>query len=66
MGYKARMLPVAEFGNGATLRMENSPSQIREVKVTSERIRQNDDTLPYSVSGFRMPQDRRITALPMY
>lgn len=60
MGYKTIVLPVTQFKNNTTTWLENAPIQIREVKITSNRIRQNNDTLTYAVSGFKMPQDRTI------
>lgn len=60
IGYKQLMLPVAQFKEGMNISMEETTVQIREVKVTSRRIRQVKDTLTYTVSGFKMPQDRTI------
>lgn len=60
MGYKRMFLPVSSFRNGMAVTLEEAPIQIREVKVTSQRIRQVKDTLTYTVSGFKMPQDRSI------
>lgn len=60
MGYKRMFLPVSSFRNGMKVLLEEAPIQIREVKVTSQRIRKTKDTLTYIVSGFRMPQDRSI------
>lgn len=60
IGYKQLMLPVARFKEGMNISMEETTVQIREVKVTSQRIRQVKDTLTYTVSGFKMPQDRTI------
>lgn len=60
IAYKRQILPVGQFVNGMNIRLEESIVQIREVKVTSQRIRQTKDTLTYSVSGFKMPQDRSI------
>jgi hypothetical protein len=60
MGYKTKILLVKQFRNSTIVSLENTPIQIREVKITSNRIKQNHDTLSYSISGFRMPQDRSI------
>ncbi|NDV57500.1 carboxypeptidase-like regulatory domain-containing protein [Bacteroides sp. 519] len=60
MGYRTLILPVQRFKNNTTIFLENAPVQIREVKITSNRIKQSNDTLSYSVSGFKMPQDRTI------
>lgn len=60
IGYKRLMFPVAQFKNGMNILMEETTVQIREVKITSQRIQQRKDTLTYTVSGFKMPQDRTI------
>ena len=60
MGYKRVTIPVGEFADGMRIEMQETAIQLKEVKVTSRRIRMNKDTLSYSVSGFKMPQDRTI------
>ncbi|MDO5421841.1 MAG: carboxypeptidase-like regulatory domain-containing protein [Bacteroides sp.] len=60
IGYKRLMFPVTQFKDGMNIQMEETTVQIREVKITSQRIRQKKDTLTYTVSGFKMPQDRTI------
>lgn len=60
IGYKQLLLPVAQFKDGMTIRLEETALQIREVRITSRRIRQSKDTLTFTVSGFKMPQDRSI------
>ena len=60
IGYKRVFLPLSEFTNGMTVTMQEETFKIREVKVVSERIRRSEDTLTYSVGGFKMPEDRSI------
>lgn len=60
LGYERVIIPIKEFNNGSTFSLKNKGYKIKEVKVTSNRIRENKDTLIYSVSGFQMPQDRSI------
>lgn len=60
MGYKRKILGIETFSNGMTISLEEDVFRIREVKVSSNRIRQQNDTLVYSVAGFKMPQDRSI------
>lgn len=60
LGYKKRIIPLADYKNGEKTTLESAVFNIREVKVTAQRIREQEDTLIYSVSGFSMPQDRSI------
>lgn len=60
LGYERVIIPIKEFKNGSTVSLTNKGYKIKEVKVTSNRIREKKDTLIYSVSGFQMPQDRSI------
>lgn len=60
LGYSPKKLDVKSFRNGQDVLLEQSSLKIREVKVVSNRIRQQNDTTTYSVSGFSMPQDRSI------
>lgn len=60
IGYKRLLMPAAQFRNGMEVALQEDVIRIREVKVTSQRIRRMKDTLTYTVSGFRMPQDRSI------
>lgn len=60
IGYKRTMMPLTQFQNGTKVSMKEESFQIKEVKVTAQRITQAEDTLSYSVGGFRMPQDRSI------
>lgn len=60
MGYESYSIPVSTFAEGQTVRLKAKSFQLKEVKVTAERIRQHQDTLIYSVSGFKQKQDRSI------
>lgn len=60
MGYKKVVIPLADFTNASRIMLEEDVYKIQEVKISSNRIRQRKDTLIYSVSGFKMPQDRSI------
>lgn len=60
MGYKRMIIPLSEFANASRVILEETTFNIPEVRVSSNRIRQRKDTLIYSVSGFKMPQDRSI------
>lgn len=60
LGYSPKKLELRSFSTGQEVLMEQSSLKIREVKVVSNRIRQQNDTTSYSVSGFSMPQDRSI------
>ena len=60
LGYARQTIAVGELKAGGTVVLHESATEIREVKVRSQRIRRGGDTLTYSVSGFRQPQDRSI------
>lgn len=60
MGYEGVIIPVENFKDNGIYRLEPKEFKIKEVKILSNRIRERKDTLIYTVSGFRMPQDRSI------
>ena len=60
LGYKTVSLPAGQVRDGLQVRMEPGGFQLREVAVTAERIREQGDTLSYSVAGFKQAQDRSI------
>lgn len=60
LGYKKVIIPLQSFVNASELFLEEDVFKLQEVKISSNRIRQSKDTLIYSVSGFKMPQDRNI------
>ena len=60
MGFAKVMIPLKDYKNGQTVRMSEQAIALKEVKVTPQRIREEGDTLTYSVAGFRQKQDRSI------
>ncbi len=60
MGFAKVRMPLAAFTNGLRVSMTEEALDLREVKVTSSRIRQRSDTLVFSVDGFKQQQDRSI------
>ena len=60
MGYGRQTLPLKDFKEGQTVRMEEQAVVLKEVKVRPQRIRSSGDTLTYSVAAFMQGQDRSI------
>ena len=60
IGYKSIQHDCSEIQPDHTFRMNPEVFKLREVRVTTERIREEGDTLTYLVSGFKMIQDRSI------
>ena len=60
MGYAKVITSLTNFHNRQTVIMQEETLVLKEVKVTSERIKQNGDTLVFSVAGFKQQQDRTI------
>lgn len=60
LGYAKKALLASKYKNGQTIFLKEEALQIREVQVSSRRLRQANDTLVYSVAGFRQKQDRTI------
>ena len=60
IGYESKLIPWKEVKTEHTYRLTGKEYEIKEVKIVSNRIRSKNDTLTYSVSGFRMKQDRSI------
>lgn len=60
MGFKKKELPFSELTNGMTIILEENSFQIKEVKVSTQRIKSTGDTLTYSVAGFKQGQDRSL------
>ena len=60
MGFKTASIPAEQFKNGQKIIMEAGGFKLKEVAVTSERIKESGDTLTYSVGGFKQAQDRSI------
>lgn len=60
MGFATKWIPTHSFVEGSDIYLQSKAIMIKEVKYVSRRLKQQGDTLKYSVSGFRMPQDRCI------
>ena len=60
IGYKPYSAPLALDGKPLVIRMEEGPLQLQEVIVKSDRIRENGDTVTYTVGSFAQRQDRNI------
>ena len=60
MGYAKVRMTLLDFHNNQTVVMQEEALDLKEVKVTSARIKQNSDTLVFSVAGFKQQQDRTI------
>lgn len=60
IGYKSIQQKYSEIPSDFIFRMNPEVFKLREVRVTTERIREDGDTLTYLVSGFKMIQDRSI------
>lgn len=60
LGFQTKTIPFAQIRDGITITLEKGTFKLREVKVSSRRIKSTGDTLTYSVAGFRQKQDRSI------
>ncbi len=60
MGFGKVVIPLKDYKNGQTIKMQEQAVALKEVKVTPQRIRAEGDTLTYSVAGFKQKQDRSI------
>ncbi|WP_321517782.1 carboxypeptidase-like regulatory domain-containing protein [uncultured Bacteroides sp.] len=60
MGFASTWVPTQGFMEESDIYLQSKAIMIKEVKYVSKRLKQEGDTLKYSVSGFRMPQDRCI------
>ncbi len=60
VNYEKREMPLREYKNGMTVQLTDKAIELKEVKVTNQRIKEQGDTLTYSVMGFRQKQDRVI------
>lgn len=60
MGYAKKTIPIANLKNEGTIVLTEKVFQVKEVRVKSQRLRSQGDTLTYSVAGFRQKQDRTI------
>jgi hypothetical protein len=60
VGYEKQLLPFNGLNNDCIIKLREKQYQLKEVKITAQRIRQSNDTLTYSVAGFKQKQDRSI------
>lgn len=60
MGFGKVVIPLKDYQNGQTVKMQEQTIALKEVKVTPQRISEQGDTLTYSVESFKMRQDRSI------
>ena len=60
LGYEKITVSTDSFQNGSVITIGEQPFELKEVKAVSKRIKQQSDTLIYSVAGFRQKQDRSI------
>lgn len=60
IGYKSIQMKSSDVETEHKFEMNPEVFKLREVRVTTERIREDGDTLTYLVSGFKMIQDRSI------
>ncbi|HXK75369.1 MAG TPA: Plug domain-containing protein [Bacteroidaceae bacterium] len=61
LGYGKKLIPIEQFNKGKhVIVMATKSFKIREVKISAKRVQIKKDTLVYSVSGFRMQQDKNI------
>lgn len=60
LGYKAYSQTIKADGNPISILMEDGTLQLQEVVVKADRIRENGDTITYSVGSFAQKQDRTI------
>lgn len=60
MGYARRTMPITNLKTEGTIVLTEKVFQVKEVRVKSQRLRSQGDTLTYSVAGFRQKQDHTI------
>ncbi|MCI7256580.1 MAG: carboxypeptidase-like regulatory domain-containing protein [Prevotella sp.] len=60
IGYKTKTIPFSKMQPEMAIRLEEGDISLKEVKVKSQRLKSEGDTLTYSVAGFRQAQDRSI------
>lgn len=60
MGYAPVEMNCDEYTNGETVVMVEQAFNLKELKVTPQRIQQRSDTIVFSVDGFKQQQDRSI------
>ncbi|MDE6023729.1 MAG: TonB-dependent receptor, partial [Muribaculaceae bacterium] len=60
MGYRSYEAPFGINDCPLTIKMEEGALQLQEVVVKADRMRENGDTITYSVSSFAQKQDKTI------
>ncbi len=60
MGFAKKSLPLDSVSSPLTVRLEAGTTILREVTVKADRIREQGDTISYTVGGFAQEQDRSI------
>ena len=60
MGFGKRSLALDSLSFPVTVYLEPATTMLKEVTVKADRIREQGDTITYSVSGFAQEQDRSI------
>lgn len=60
IGYAKKTIGISTFRNGQTVSLAEQMTELKEVKVKSNGIHLNNDTLSYTVNIFKQAQDRSI------
>lgn len=60
LGYETKRIKIEEYRNGRDIQLQSTTFELREVDIRPERVRQSQDTLVYTVSTFKLSQDRSI------
>lgn len=60
MGYEPYKKEISTDIHTLDILLKESPTQLREVKIVANPIKQRGDTINYSVSGFVKPQDKKL------
>ena len=60
MSYQKKDIPINEFSNGQTIKLDERTEKLKEVLVKPDPIRRNGDTLTYVVSSFMQKQDKYL------
>lgn len=60
IGYAKKAIDASKFKNGQTILLNEQMTELKEVKVKSNGIHLNNDTLSYTVNMFKQAQDRSI------
>ena len=60
LGYKTLTVLLSQIKDGIIFTLQEESIKLKEVRISSHRIKQGKDTLTYSVAGFRQRQDRSL------